>query len=403
MIDALRRLANLGTDGLPEKEARHVRIVNAAALIGTVLASVWVAAQLAAVPSAATINGCFLFGYVATLVLNARRRHALAQILILLVANTHILMLGIFAFSVETAAHRWYLLFALAPFLVLPHRYRVLRYLFATTSLTLSFLFEFGFMPMLCEITWTAQQLRIARMVNFTTIALSLILLTTRFVQDVSRAEAENERLLRNILPPAIAARLRADERTIADGYEDVSILFADIVGFTLLASRLPAGELVRLLNEIFSAFDEEADRLGLEKIKTIGDAYMVAAGVPDPRPDHALALAEMARRMREVVAAVSARSGHPLEIRIGIHTGSLVAGVIGTRKFAYDLWGDAVNVAARMESHGAPGEIQVSHDTWLQLKEHFAFEPRGRIPIKGKGELEAYFLRGPLRLKKSA
>jgi class 3 adenylate cyclase len=177
------------------------------------------------------------------------------------------------------------------------------------------------------------------------------------------------------------------------DHFSEVTILFADIVGFTELAMRLPPADLVEQLNGIFSDFDELVDRHGLEKIKTIGDAYLVAGGVPIPRPDHAIAVAEMALDVREALRCFNARRGTSLAIRIGINTGPVVAGVIGTRKFVFDLWGDAVNIASRMESHGEPGRIQVTEATFQLLRERYEFAERGPIPVKGKGPMRTYFL----------
>jgi class 3 adenylate cyclase/sensor domain CHASE-containing protein len=207
---------------------------------------------------------------------------------------------------------------------------------------------------------------------------------------DVERAKAE--KLLRNILPPSVAARLKADE-TIADSFPEVSVLFADIVGFTELSAKVTPDELVKLLNEIFSLFDDLAERHRLEKIKTIGDAYMIVAGVPDPRPDHAEALAVMALDMQDALARFNAAHDTKLAIRVGINSGPVVAGVIGTKKFIYDLWGDAVNIASRMESSGLPGRVQITEATRRRLDGKIAVEERGTITIKGKGEMRTWLL----------
>ena len=203
------------------------------------------------------------------------------------------------------------------------------------------------------------------------------------------RGEQEKtEALLRNVLPVAIANKLKNDlsNRTaIASRFENVTILFADIVGFTQLAANTAPTDLVCQLNDIFSIFDTLAERHGLEKIKTIGDAYMVVGGVPAPMANHAEAVMAMAIDMQMAV------KHHPFKLRIGINTGPVVAGVIGKKKFSYDLWGDAVNIASRMESHGLVDRIQVSTDTYELLKEKYQFEDRGRIAIKGRGEVHTY------------
>ncbi|MCB9785717.1 MAG: adenylate/guanylate cyclase domain-containing protein [Deltaproteobacteria bacterium] len=206
-------------------------------------------------------------------------------------------------------------------------------------------------------------------------------------------ALAESERLLLNVLPREIAMRLRGGEEAIADAHAAVSILFADIVGFTQLATRIDPVELVGLLNRIFTEFDELAERHGLEKIKTIGDAYMVVGGLPEPRDDHAQAVARLALEMRSALAELGRQHGAPLDVRMGIHTGPVVAGVIGRSKFSYDLWGDAVNIASRLESHGESGRIQISAATRDALGAGFHTERRGTIELKGRGEFEAWWL----------
>jgi adenylate cyclase len=224
-----------------------------------------------------------------------------------------------------------------------------------------------------------------------------------RIIKEISerkRAEAliqqekdTSENLLLNILPYAIADRLKLGEKIIADGFSEATVLFADIVSFTELSAKVPPVKLVCLLNEIFSEFDGLAEKYDLEKIKTIGDAYMVVGGLPMYRPDHAEAIAEMALDMQNVIGKFASDLGEPFKIRIGINTGPVVAGVIGIKKFIYDLWGDAVNVASRMESHGMPDHIQVSDSTYEILKNKYNFTDRGKIMIKGKGEMQTYFL----------
>jgi class 3 adenylate cyclase len=207
--------------------------------------------------------------------------------------------------------------------------------------------------------------------------------------------QERSERLLLNVLPAPIAARLKAGEAVIADAFPEVTVLFADIVDFTRRSRQVRPAEVVATLNELFSAFDALAQRYGLEKIKTIGDAYMVAGGLPLPRPDHAQAIAELALAMREEVARRTDPSGRPLAVRIGIDTGPVEAGVIGTAKFSYDLWGDTVNTASRMESHGVAGCIQVTERTYQRLQDGYRLERRGPIQVRGMGEMVTWFLVG--------
>ncbi len=213
-------------------------------------------------------------------------------------------------------------------------------------------------------------------------------------LSQVQIEQGKSEKLLLNILPSPIVDRLKLSSEAIADGFAEATVLFADIVGFTELSSRLSPQELVHRLNEIFSAFDALVETHGLEKIKTIGDAYMVVGGLPEPRSDHAIAMARFAIDMRSELQRINEVLGESIDIRIGINSGPVVAGVIGTKKFIYDLWGDAVNVASRMESHGKPGEIHVSATTYEKLRSHFHLESRGTVYIKGKGDMETYWLR---------
>jgi class 3 adenylate cyclase/CHASE3 domain sensor protein len=216
---------------------------------------------------------------------------------------------------------------------------------------------------------------------------------------DLDAEKERSEKLLLQILPRPIAGRLRGGETLIADDIPEATILFADLAGFTALSSTMVAVEIVEMLDLLFSRFDALAVRFGLEKIKTIGDGYMVAGGVPDFRPDHAIAVAEMALAMGEA-ANVATRAlgvlGQPLRVRVGMHSGPLVAGVLGTNKLIYDVWGDTVNIASRMEKYGEPGRVHVSAATRALLGDRYRFEARGQIQIKGKGKMETYFLDRP-------
>jgi class 3 adenylate cyclase len=204
-----------------------------------------------------------------------------------------------------------------------------------------------------------------------------------------------SEELLLNVLPKSIADRLKGSNSAIADGFAEVSVLFADIVGFTKMSERIAPAALVERLNSVFSSFDDLADKLRLEKIKTIGDAYMVAGGLNLERHDHAEALAEMALAMQRRVTDFGHDFGEALSLRIGIHTGPAVAGVIGKKKFIYDVWGDTVNTASRMESHGEPGTIQVTEAVQQRLSPKYEFAYRGEIDVKGKGRMRTWFLTG--------
>ncbi|MHB8522178.1 MAG: adenylate/guanylate cyclase domain-containing protein [Limisphaerales bacterium] len=209
----------------------------------------------------------------------------------------------------------------------------------------------------------------------------------------IERAKSEN--LLLNVLPRTVAERLKNGQSTIVDSFEDVTVLFADLVGFTSLSVHIAPTEVVQLLDEVFSAFDLLATKHGLEKIKTIGDAYMAVAGLPTPRPDHPEAAAALALDMQSEIGEFNREYRTSLCMRIGINSGPVIAGIIGRNKFIYDLWGDTVNTASRMESHGQPGTIQVTEATYERLKDKFQLKTRGVMEVKGKGQMVTYIVVG--------
>lgn len=239
------------------------------------------------------------------------------------------------------------------------------------------------------------QVIRAFFVLNIAAVSATVFLLLQYFAREKARAMEATDRLLLNILPQPIARRLKLTPGAIADGFGEVTVLFADIVDFTRISAGMQPIDLVACLNRLFTSFDRLAQRHDLEKIKTVGDAYMVVGGLPTPRPEHAQAVAEMALDMQAEITRHLAPNGEEMRMRIGIHTGPVVAGVIGEKKFIYDLWGDTVNTASRMESHGVPGSIQVSEDAYRLLRGRYAFERRGSIPIKGKGEMMTYLLIG--------
>jgi adenylate cyclase len=235
---------------------------------------------------------------------------------------------------------------------------------------------------------------------NISSLSIIILVLLSFFIRkkdeayDLLRVEEEKaENLLLNILPPEIAHILKDGEKTIADHFDGASILFADLVGFTPLTKHMEPVKVVNLLNEIFSHFDMLVEKYEVEKIRTIGDNYMVAAGVPRPQPDHAQRLAEMGLDMRAYIQGKWANGDPPIDFRIGINSGPVIGGVIGRKKFVYDIWGDAVNIASRMESQGVAGQIQVTGATYDLICEEFICEPRGAIEVKGRGKMKTYFL----------
>ncbi len=308
--------------------------------------------------------------------------------------------LAIFYFGFEINVEIWFILMAIVPFLM-PTPHNILKflafgivlgcYLFWMIHLGhYAPLFRFG--PLVNQ--WF-------RIVNITTVfaLCAFLFYKYRFIAEAAEEGLEKEHqkseaLLHNILPEPIAMRLKKDETMIADGFTDASVLFSDIVGFTELSAKISPQELVSLLNEVFSRFDDLTESFGLEKIKTIGDAFMAASGIPVERSDHAEVIADFALQLIEELQNYNTQTRKDIHIRVGINSGPVVAGIIGRKKFIYDLWGDTVNTAARMESHGVVDQIQVSPATYELLKDKYIFDTRGSIHVKGKGEMITYFLK---------
>jgi adenylate cyclase len=242
----------------------------------------------------------------------------------------------------------------------------------------------------------TLSELTIERfvVVNIAGVSLVAFVLLQFFTIQREAAQERSDALLLNVLPAPIAERLKRTPETIAEHYDEVTVLFADVVDFTPLSADMAPTELVELLNEVFTVFDNLTDELGVEKIKTIGDCYMAAAGLPERRHDHATIVTQLALEIQDYVGAHKF-GGRRLEFRIGINSGPAVAGVIGVRKFIYDLWGDVVNTASRMESHGESGTIQITRGTYELVRDNFLCEPRGTITVKGKGDMEIWHVVG--------
>ena len=397
-------LARIGADPRDDEELRQKKalLVRLAVLIAPV-SVVWGILYLAFGSWVGIAPLVYCAISVASLVVFARTKNfrflLLVQLLDILVAPTAGGQMLVGGFLPSGAVGLWGILAPMGALVFLEVR-RAVRWFVA-------FLFVFLLTGILGELLfanvdlplWFTSTMLALNVVGAASIA--FILLATFAHQrnealSALRGEQEkSEALLVNVLPGSIAARLKATDRTIADHFDATSILFADVVDFTPLSQLLPPTEMVDILDRLFSHFDELVERHGLEKIKTVGDCYMAAAGVPDPHADHARRAALLALDMREAVAtsAVAGREG--LELRIGINSGPVVAGVIGRKRFIYDLWSDAVNTASRMESHGTPGEIQITGATYELLKDEFVCRPRGTIVVKGKGEMETWYLEG--------
>jgi class 3 adenylate cyclase len=397
------------TPEMPPSEARYVVLSNIVAILGVVLtlgfAPVLVIAGAWIYP---VLQIAYAIGYLPPLWLN-HRGHPIAATTWLLLGSHLMVVSQVLIAGTGFDVHLFFLLHTMMPFLLYAPRHNAAMFaLSGLAGIDMVLVIAAGdHLPQLGPVI-APDSLAILRPVLlgglFATLAACAHYArrATLLAEDaLDRAHQRSEELLLNILPASIARRLKQGDgrttATIADGHAGVTVLFADIVGFTRMSARLPPERIVEMLNDLFCQFDDLAGKLGLEKIKTIGDCYMAAGGLPEPRADHAEAVAEMALAMLDIVADLAARTGEPLTIRIGIHTGPVVAGVIGKRRFIYDLWGDTVNTASRMESHGLPGAIQLSSAARALLDGKFRLRHRGMIDIKGKGEMDTWLREGRL------
>lgn len=340
-------------------------------------------------------------GYLAVLRLNYRMRYNAARLVLVAVASTQ-LTFAAWLVSNQAGVQLYFFVLWVALFLIYARDNRWISIASAVLWVVLYLWIQLDFDTPHTTATLSPAFLKVYYFFNalgaFAFIGLQLTLFyaeidrTERLLQDEYR---RSEDLLHNILPASVALRLKRGSQSVADGFQDVTLLFADIVGFTRLAERLPPHEVVDLLNQVFSRFDRLVEAHGLEKIKTIGDEYMLAGGIPLQRDDHAQAVATVALQMLEAVETLNRRLDHRLALRVGIHTGEVVAGVIGSRKFSYDVWGDTVNTASRMQSQGLPNRIQVTRATYERLKDEFELRRRGTLRVRGKGRMETWFLTG--------
>ncbi|MGO8992542.1 MAG: adenylate/guanylate cyclase domain-containing protein [Polyangiaceae bacterium] len=406
LISTWQRIPAYGlrTDDTPD-ERRRVVITNQGG-VAAVATCVGYAAGFAWAGSSfyflAICNAVVVALTLASFVVGKRGHRTVGKLLMFvplhLLTVTTILSLGL-----GVGLQYYFFLYAALAFLCFGERQSLARWsLAALSALSFTFVCWFGVISDVMDLPRGVPELldMISALTTMGTLVFFVRLFTSLTVVAEGRLAVEHERserLLLNVLPKSISARLKDDDKAIADGFANVTVLFADLVGFTELSQRLDPAALVNMLNHVFSAFDDLAADLGLEKIKTIGDCYMVAAGLPDQRPDHVEAAARMALGMKDALARINEEAGYGLRLRIGLHTGPVIAGVIGKRKFIYDLWGDTVNTASRMESSGVEQEIQVSRQVRDQLVGRFDLFARGMIKVKGKGELETFLLRGEL------
>ena len=386
-------------------EARRLVLTNQGAVVGIVSCGSFMIGYLAAGPrflALAIANAVVVAIHASCLALTKRGHRTLAKVALLVPVHVLIVMATL-SVGLGVGFQYYFFLFAVLPYLFFGKAQRFVRFGFSLLSV-LSCVFVCVFAGIADVMDLPEGVPETLNVVSAVSVMATLVFFVQLFTSDTIRAEehlavehARSERLLLNVLPKSISTRLKEGDKAIADDFAEVTVLFADLVGFTELSQRLGPVALVDMLNHVFSAFDDLAAELGLEKIKTIGDCYMVAAGLPDKRPDHVEAAARMALGMREALVRINEEAGYGLRLRIGLQTGPVIAGVIGKRKFIYDLWGDTVNTASRMESSGIEQEIQVTRQVYDQIKGKFDLEARGMIKVKGKGDLETFLLRGLL------
>jgi adenylate cyclase len=396
LLGLARRLAFLGVAEIDADEIRAQKAaLTLAALLITVLAIIWVGTYwILGLPQAAAIPFAYQVASVASLLVFARTksyrffRFSQAAMMTLL---PFLLQWTLGGYVASSAVSLWALVAAIGTLFFFTADESIPWFVAFLALTLLSGLLE----PTLSRNPAAIPDpIRIAFFVlNVTGVSLTAYMLLQYAVRARDEAFARSEGLLLNVLPKAIAERLKREPGVIAEAHAEVTVLFADVVDFTPFTERTEPERVVRVLDEIFSAFDALAARYGLEKIKTIGDAYMVAAGLPESRADHAEVMAEMALDMQAEFRRLCQPLGLDLAIRIGMDSGPVIAGVIGRHKFTYDLWGDTVNTASRMESHGLAGRIQVSEATYRRLCDQYDFEDRGEIEVKGKGRRRAFLL----------
>jgi len=396
-------LAYAGVAGLKQSaEQKHVVLINGLclsiilfSLLNLILSAVFVGVH----PYQFIVLG-YAFLLPLTIVLNQKQRYLTAR-LYFTVLSLSALICGAVLFGYQSQFYLFIGTVILLSFFLYPDREQVWPYLIAASGIAalIYILIEQPPPASGFPLEFLALQGKITTASFFFLLTVFAVYIRKSFLITERYLEAErhkSEKLLRNILPAKVIQQLRENPDSIAERFEDCTVLFSDIVGFSELSRKLSAVEVVRLLNELFSAFDDLAEKHGLEKIKTIGDAYMAVGGLPDPDPYHAERTARFAIDLLTVISDYRRQNDHALEIRIGIASGAAVAGVIGKKKFIYDLWGDSVNTASRMESHGLPGQIQVTENTYALLKDKFLFKERGSIEVKGMGHIRSYLLEGP-------
>ena len=400
------KISHIGVTDQPYGEARRIVLTNQIAFLGTVVPQFYNLFYLyhdykllkpVIIINIAGSLACFLVLWI-----NHFRFFKVAKTVIAISPNIQIFLLTYYL-STASGMHLLHIMMISFVFFLFSNENKIFTGFIILVPLSLYLYSYIYFTPASSPIVLDANILMMLYIIISLTVFALVMLFFVLFYKEITYTEnllqneyERSERLLLNILPEEVAQRLKNEPGFIAEQIPSTTILFADIVGFTGITASIEPAKLVSTLNEIFSRFDQLAEKYQLEKIKTIGDAYMTAGGIPEPMKNHTEAIAEMALAMLEEVSRYHI-GGSKLDVRIGFHTGPVVAGVIGAKKFSYDIWGEAVNLASRLESHSESGKIHVSKEVYEVLKDRFHFDARGEIQIKGLGKLETYFLNGRL------
>lgn len=400
------KISRIGITDQPYSEARRIVLTNQIAFLGTIVPQFYnifyVFYDYELLKPVILINIAGSLVILQVLWINHLRFFTLAKTIVAVSPNIQIFVLTCYL-STASGMHLLHIMMISFVLFLFSNDNKIFTGFIVLIPLVLYIYSYFYFTPETSLIMLNAEVLTALYIIVSLTVFLLVMLFFVLFYREIVYAEnllqneyERSENLLLNILPEEVAQRLKNEPGFIAEQIPSTTILFADIVGFTEITTSIEPAKLVSALNEIFSRFDQLADKYRLEKIKTIGDAYMTAGGIPKPLENHTEAMADMALAMLEEVSTLEFE-GKKLDVRIGFHTGPVIAGVIGARKFSYDIWGEAVNLASRLESHGNSGKIHVSKEVYEILKRNFTFEHRGEIPVKGLGKLETYFLTGRL------
>lgn len=400
----IKRIINLGiTDELLKYECRRIRLLNAICIIAPIISLTGLPVAFFYNPTPLIYSALIIVAsavFLSSLLFNSKKMYLVAKVNSQLATLFTFIQASIFTQGPNTF-HLFLIVMAIFPFFIFSHKERLYLIFFVVIAALTFCLLEVRLNIMLKDYKdaipglYVRGSYTVRGFIYFSVLIICYMMskLFEQLERDIEAEIEKSEQLLLNILPAKIASRLKEDRHSIVNRFNEAGILFADIVGFTALTEKLGENELIKILDEVFSEFDLIAERYNVEKIKTIGDSYMAAAGIPEPVESPCDSIAMMALDILDVMEHKIAHKYKDIKIRVGIHSGPVVAGIIGRKKFLYDLWSDSVNIASRMESHGIENRIQTTSYIYEKLKERYIFDYRGKIEVKGKGEMDTYYL----------